>query len=63
LRLRQQLSPNLLRLRGQSTALIVTELKTTIPDLLPQYAIFFHQIFDDVPLMLVHTTSHGCDKE
>jgi hypothetical protein len=40
-----------------SATLVIGETHSAIADLFPQNAIFFHQVMDDMLLMLVHPTS------
>jgi len=56
--LRQHLATNLLRLSRQTPALIVIEHEASIANLFSKDPVFFHQVLDDVPLMLIH--SAGC---
>jgi hypothetical protein len=42
---------------GQTSALVVRKTKAAAPELSPQDAILFAQVFDRVPLLLVHPTA------
>jgi hypothetical protein len=46
-----------------SDPLIVTKPDASIANLLSQDSVFFHQEFDDVPLILVHPAGHRRDEE
>jgi len=61
--LSQDLPPQFRCLRRKSAALSITEPQSVIADLFSQHSIFFHQIVDDVMLMLVHPPRNGSDQK
>jgi hypothetical protein len=54
---------NLLRLCSQPPPLVVAEPEASIANLFSKDAVFFHQVLDDMPLMLIHPAGQSCDEE
>ena len=59
----KQLPAEFSRFGCESTALIVAKPHSTCANLFSKNPIFFHQVLDDLLLMLIHPASNGDDEK
>jgi hypothetical protein len=59
----QDLATKQLALRDQAAALVVGQADASFPDLLPQDAVFFLEVINDVLLVLVDPAGECCKQD